>query len=103
MNTLPEDIQNTIYKYKHQLEFRNVLEEFLRLWFEEETKIKGYCETRGRVIRTGMDSGMSYYEAVENFAEFRDLVIRNCLDAGVSYSEAVKTFEEKLATIEKYL
>ena len=25
MNTLPEDIQETIYKYKHQLEFKNVM------------------------------------------------------------------------------
>ncbi len=67
MNTLPEDIQNTIYKYKHQLEFRNVLEEFQWLWFEEETKIKEYCETRGRIIRNGLDAGMSYSEAVDNF------------------------------------
>ncbi len=70
MNTLPEDIQNTIYKYKHQLEFRNVLEEFQWLWFEEETKIKEYCETRGRIIRNGLDAGMSYSEAVENFEEY---------------------------------
>ena len=27
MNTLPEDIQDTIYKYKHHLEFRNVMDE----------------------------------------------------------------------------
>ena len=25
MNTLPEDIQDTIYKYKHQLEYKNVM------------------------------------------------------------------------------
>lgn len=25
MNTLPDDIQDTIYKYKHQIEFNNVL------------------------------------------------------------------------------
>ena len=29
MNTLPEDIQNTIYKYKHQLEFVNVIDEMM--------------------------------------------------------------------------
>ena len=28
MNTLPEDIQDTIYKYKHQIEFENVINEF---------------------------------------------------------------------------
>ncbi len=27
MNTLPEDIQDTIYKYKHQLEFSEVMSE----------------------------------------------------------------------------
>ena len=27
MNTLPEDIQDTIYKYKHQIEFKNVINE----------------------------------------------------------------------------
>ncbi len=27
MNTLPEDIQDTIYKYKHQLEFSEVVSE----------------------------------------------------------------------------
>ena len=29
MNTLPEDIQDTIYKYKHQIEFNNVLEQLM--------------------------------------------------------------------------
>ena len=27
MNTLPEDIKETIYKYKHQIEFNNVINE----------------------------------------------------------------------------
>ena len=27
MNSLPEDIQDTIYKYKHQMEFKNVTNE----------------------------------------------------------------------------
>ena len=27
MNTLPDSIQNTIFKYKHQLEFKNVMDE----------------------------------------------------------------------------
>ena len=27
MNTLPDNIQDTIYKYKHQLEYRNVMEQ----------------------------------------------------------------------------
>ncbi len=27
MNTLPEDIQDTIYKYKHQLGFKNAMDQ----------------------------------------------------------------------------
>ena len=30
MSCLPEDILNTIYKYKHQIEMRNVLNEFIQ-------------------------------------------------------------------------
>ena len=30
MNTLPEEIQNIIYKYKHTLEITNVLSELIR-------------------------------------------------------------------------
>ena len=44
MNTLPEDIQDTIYKYKHQLEFNKVLEEMVHdicdveyLWINIDT------------------------------------------------------------------
>ena len=70
MNTLPEDIQDTIYKYKHQLEFKNVVEEFHWLWFEELTKLKEYHETRDRIIRHGLGAGMSYAEAVYNFEEY---------------------------------
>ena len=29
MNTLPDNIQDTIYKYKHQIEFNNVLEQLM--------------------------------------------------------------------------
>ena len=70
MNTLPEDIQNTIYQYKHQLEFSGVLEELMWMWFEEETKIKQYCETRGYIIRNCLYAGMSYSEAVENVEKY---------------------------------
>ena len=79
MNSLPEDIQDTIYKYKHQMEFKNVLEEFQWLWFEEQTKIKEYYETRNRFIRNGY-----FYP-------------------GLSRSQAVRNFEGYWATIEKYL
>ena len=30
MNTLPEDIQDTIYKYKHQLEYKNVVHKIVK-------------------------------------------------------------------------
>ena len=29
MNTLPEDIQDTIYRYKHHLEFKSVIHELV--------------------------------------------------------------------------
>ena len=54
MNTLPEEIQDTIYKYKHQMEFSKVVREFkifqmrddtfylsqdiFKLWMEGETE-----------------------------------------------------------------
>ena len=37
MNTLPEDIQNTIYKYKHQMEFNHVVDEMhdiVSYWYD---------------------------------------------------------------------
>ena len=30
MNRLPEDVLDTIYKYKHQIEFKNVLNELIQ-------------------------------------------------------------------------
>jgi hypothetical protein len=34
MNTLPEDIQDTIYKYKHQIEYCKVMGELMcNVWF----------------------------------------------------------------------
>ena len=70
MDTLPEDIQDTIYKYKHQLEFKNVLEEFQWLWFEEQTKVKEYYETQDRMIWNNLAAGMTAVEAVRNFEEY---------------------------------
>jgi hypothetical protein len=48
MNTLPEDIQDTIYKYKHQLEFKNVtteLSEAIAYWCNEQLEYR-YCKSR---------------------------------------------------------
>ena len=48
MNTLPEDIQDTIYKYKHQMEFKNVtneLNEATVYWCTEQLEYR-YCKYR---------------------------------------------------------
>jgi len=45
MDTLPEEIQNTIYRYKHELEFTNVLSELIQ--YRDKPKIYfcyGCCE-----------------------------------------------------------
>ena len=47
MNTLPEDIQDTIYKYKHQLEFEMVM------W--ELTNELSYCKWCGKNVRFGVE------------------------------------------------
>ena len=52
MNTLPEDIQNTIYKYKHQLEFVNVMNDFsdiVDFWCDEQLYFR-YCKNRHTTI-----------------------------------------------------
>ena len=45
MNSLPEDIQDTIYKYKHQMEFEKVMWELI----SEQC----YCEWCGKNVRIG--------------------------------------------------
>ena len=48
MNTLPEDIQDTIYKYKHQIEFNNVINEIndiVAYWCIEQLEYR-YCKSR---------------------------------------------------------
>ena len=48
MNSLPEDIQDTIYKYKHQMEFKNVtneLNEATVYWCTEQLEYR-YCKSR---------------------------------------------------------
>ena len=34
MNSLPEEIQYTIYKYKHQLEYKHIIDELKKLRIE---------------------------------------------------------------------
>jgi len=48
MNKLPEDILNTIYKYKHQIEFIKVMNELnyiVKFWCDEQLTFI-YCKSR---------------------------------------------------------
>ena len=48
METLPDDIQNIIYKYKHQLEFKYVLDELNKIvdfWCIDQLTFR-YCKCR---------------------------------------------------------
>ena len=48
MNTLPEDIQNTIYKFKHQMEFNHVINEMhdiVNFWCIDQLDDM-YCKSR---------------------------------------------------------
>ena len=48
MNTLPEDIQDTIYKYKHHMEFKDVIHEIhdiVDFWCIDQLTFK-YCKLR---------------------------------------------------------
>ena len=56
MNTLPEDIQNTIYKYKHQMEFNHVVNEMhgiVTYWCINQLH-NMYCES-GRLFLNNFD------------------------------------------------
>ena len=53
MNTLPEDIQDTIYKYKHQIEFIHVMvvyNDIINFWCEEHL-LSRYCISRHNRMR----------------------------------------------------
>ena len=48
MDTLSDDIQNIIYKYKHQIEFKSVvneLNEIVDYWCDEQLEHR-YCKAR---------------------------------------------------------
>ena len=48
MNSLPEDIQDTIYKYKHQMEFKDVsheLHDIVYFWCSGQFTYR-YCKYR---------------------------------------------------------
>ena len=48
MNNLPSDIEDTIYKYKHELEFRHVLDELTNnndnLYFSTKRELIRYLQ-----------------------------------------------------------
>ena len=48
MDTLSDDIQNIIYKYKHQIEFKSVVNELNKIvdcWCDEQLGLR-YCKGR---------------------------------------------------------
>ena len=52
MNTVSDDIQDTIYKYKHQIEFKSVvneLNEIVDYWCDEHLTYR-YCKGRHEKI-----------------------------------------------------
>ena len=52
MNTLPEDIQDTIYKYKHHMEFKDVIHELhdiVCFWCSEQLIFR-YCKYRHELM-----------------------------------------------------
>ena len=64
MNTLSNDIQNIIYKYKHHLEFKSVINEFNKIvdnWCDEQ--LFRYCVNGHRKI---------YFKCKEKFKSLND-------------------------------
>ena len=52
MDTLSDDIQNIIYKYKHQIEFKSVVNELniiVDRWCDEQLTYR-YCKGRHQII-----------------------------------------------------
>ena len=49
MNSLPSDLQDTIYKYKHQLEFKVVMKELI-----DNVYVYGSCPKCERNCNDGM-------------------------------------------------
>ena len=89
MNTLPDIIQDRIYKYKHELEYKHVTN-MLKASFS-------YCGWRGKWMLTDKICLDCWDEE-----ETQDRMIWNGLAAGMTTLEAVRNFEEYWATIEKY-
>ena len=72
METLPGDVQNIVYKYKHQLEFEHVMAELNMFFLEIDVMVKNALEKKYR------------------FAEV--FIIAKCLSHGMSSSDADSMF-----------
>ena len=73
MNTLPEDIQDTIYKYKHHLEFKSVIHEIhdiVDFWCIDQLTFK-YCKLRHEPM---------YQKCVQEFKCLADYEEHLCVD-----------------------
>ena len=73
MDTLSNDIQNVIYKYKHQLEFKSVMNEFSEIvdyWCDEHLILR-YCKGRYQKI---------YFKCKENFKSLNDYEEHLCIN-----------------------
>jgi hypothetical protein len=78
MNNLPEDIQNTIFKYKHQMEFTAVLEQLdAVLWKSKFDTVIQYIRKYGASIKSDM-AGMAHMNIFDN--EYEDLFTFNVLN-----------------------
>ena len=73
MNSLPEDIQDTIYKYKHQVEFKDVIHEMhdiVYIWCYEQLTLR-YCKWRHELM---------YQKCVQEFKCLADYEELLCVD-----------------------
>ena len=85
MNTLPEDIQDTIYKYKHQLEFEVVMWELINE--------RRYCEWCGMNGINGFecdceDTCVLCGLAVETLGPTRNCVCAECYPGYSDYYDS---------------
>jgi hypothetical protein len=81
MNNLPDDIQDTIYRYKHQIEFRNVMNELndiVDLWCDDQL-ICRYCKARHEGIHKRL---RNEFKCLNDYEEhlFVDLKCKDILD-----------------------
>ena len=81
MNIIPETLQDTIYQYKHQLEFKHVvkeLNEIIDYWCDEELTFR-YCKIRHEPI---LNKCKNEFQCLNDYEEhlFISLVSKHILD-----------------------